>query len=86
VTLVLGEVVTLGVAAGPVGAGLSAGLISALGLHLPLSRALLVVPVAARAPRRGGRRVRTFTGLAITGIIRTPGQYEHSHGNCLPVT
>jgi hypothetical protein len=101
VTLVLGEVVTLGVAAGLAGAGLSAGLICALHLHLPLSRALLVVPVAAvlatvsglapswvaarippaealqpaaRAPRRGGRRVRTVTGLAITGIIRTPGR------------
>jgi putative ABC transport system permease protein len=46
-TIILGEVVTLGVAAGLVGAGLSAGLISALGLHLPTWRALLVLPVAA---------------------------------------
>jgi putative ABC transport system permease protein len=100
-TIVLGEVVTLGIAAGLAGAGLSAGLISGLGLHLPLSRALLVLPVAAvlatvsglapawvasrippaqalmpaaRAPRRGGRRVRTVTGLAITGVVRTPGR------------
>ena len=100
-TMVLGEVVTLGIAAGLAGAGLSAGLISGLGLHLPLSRALLVLPVAialagvsglapswaasrippaqalmpaARAPRRGGRRVRTVTGLAITGVVRTPGR------------
>jgi putative ABC transport system permease protein len=87
-------------------AGLSAGLAllsrhGGLGLHVPLSRALLVLPVAitlagvsglvpawtasrippahalmpaARAPRRGGRRVRTVTGLAITGIVRTPGR------------
>ena len=100
-TMVLGEVVTLGIAAGLAGAGLSAGLIWGLGLHVPLSRALLVLPVAialagvsglapswsasrilpahalmpaARAPRRGGRRVRTVTGLAITGIVRTPGR------------
>jgi len=100
-TMVLGEVVTLGIAAGLTGAGLSAGLISGLGLRVPLSRALLVLPVAialagisglapawsasrippaqalmpaARAPRRGGRRVRTVTGLAITGIVRTPGR------------
>ena len=100
-TMVLGEVVTLGIAAGLAGAGLSAGLISGLGLHVPLSRALLVLPVAAvlatvsglapswvasrippaealqpaaRAPRRGGRRVRTVTGLAITGIVRAPGR------------
>jgi putative ABC transport system permease protein len=46
-TIILGEVVTLGVAAGLVGAGLSAGLISTLGLHLPTWRALLVLPVAA---------------------------------------
>jgi hypothetical protein len=101
VTMVLGEVVMLGVVAGLVGAGLSAGLIAGLHLHLPLSRALLVLPVAAvlaaasglapswvasrippaealqpaaRAPRRGGRRVRTVTGLAITGVVRTPGR------------
>jgi putative ABC transport system permease protein len=100
-TMVLGEVVALGIAAGLAGAGLSAGLISGLGLHVPLSRALLVLPVAAvlatvsglapswaasrippaealqpaaRAPRRGGRRVRTVTGLAITGIVRAPGR------------
>src|SRR5580692_8862203 len=100
-TMVLGEVVALGIAAGLAGAGLSAGLISGLGLHLSLSRALLVLPVAAvlatvsglapswvasrippaealqpaaRAPRRGGRRVRTVTGLAITGIVRAPGR------------
>ncbi len=100
-TMVLGEVVTLGIAAGLAGAGLSAALISGLGLHVPLSRALLVLPVAAvlaavsglapawvasrvppvqaltpaaRAPRRGGRRVRTVTGLAITGVVRTPGR------------
>ena len=29
---------------------------------------------AARAPRRGGRRVRTVTGLAITGVARAPGR------------
>jgi putative ABC transport system permease protein len=100
-TMVLGEVVTLGVVAGLAGAGLSAGLIAGLGLHQPLSRALLVLPVAvalacvcglapswvasrippvqalmpaARAPRRGGRRVRTVTGLALTGVVRTPGR------------
>jgi putative ABC transport system permease protein len=100
-TMVLGEVVMLGVAAGLAGAGLSAGLISGLGLHVPLSRALLVLPVAivlagvsglapawvasrippaqalmpaARAPRRGGHQVRTVTGLAFTGIVRTPGR------------
>jgi putative ABC transport system permease protein len=100
-TMVLGEVVTLGVVAGLAGAGLSAGLISGLGLHQPLSRALLVLPVAvalacvsglapswvasrippvqalmpaARAPRRGGRRVRTVAGLALTGVVRTPGR------------
>lgn len=105
-TMVLGEVVTLGIAAGLAGAGLSAGLAllpwhGALHLHVPLPRALLVLPVAvalagvsglapawaasrippaqalmpaARAPRRGGRRVRTVTGLAITGIARTPGR------------
>jgi putative ABC transport system permease protein len=100
-TMVLGEVVTLGIAAGLAGAALSAGLIAGLHLHVPLSRALLVLPVAvalagvsglvpawsasrippahalmpsARAPRRGGRRVRTVTGLAITGIVRTPGR------------
>jgi hypothetical protein len=100
-TMVLGEVVMLGVAAGLVGAGLSAGLIWGLGLHVPLSRALLVLPVAAvlaavsglapswaaswippvqalmpaaRAPRRGGRRVRTVAGLALTGVVRTPGR------------
>jgi hypothetical protein len=100
-TMVLDEVVTLGIAAGLAGAGLSACLISGLGLHVPPSRALLVLPVAialagvsglapswaasrippaealmppARAPRRGGRRVRTVTGLAITGIVRTPGR------------
>jgi putative ABC transport system permease protein len=100
-TMVLGEVATLGVAAGLAGAALSAALISALGLHLPLWRALLVLPVAvalaavsglapswaasripptqalmpaARAPRHGGRRVRTIAGLALTGIIRTPGR------------
>jgi putative ABC transport system permease protein len=100
-TMVLGEVVTLGVAAGLAGAGLSAGLISGLGLHLPLWRALLVLPVAvalagvsglapswaasripptqalmpaARAPRHGGRPVHTVAGLALTGIVRTPGR------------
>jgi putative ABC transport system permease protein len=100
-TMVLGEVATLGVAAGLAGAGLSAGLVSGLGLHLPLWRALLVLPVAAvlaavsglapawaasripptqalmpaaRAPRHGGRRVRTVAGLALTGIVRTPGR------------
>jgi putative ABC transport system permease protein len=39
-------VVTLGIAAGLAGAGLSAGLISALSLHLPQWRGLLVLPVA----------------------------------------
>ena len=46
-TLVLGEVAVLGVVAGLSGAALSAGLIAALGLHLPLWRSLLVLPVAA---------------------------------------
>ena len=45
-TIILGEVVTLGVAAGLAGAGLSAALITGLGLHVPLWRALLVLPVA----------------------------------------
>ena len=100
-TMILGEVVALGIAAGLAGAGLAAGLITGPHLHIPLWRAPLVLPVAivlaglsglapswsasrippahalmpsARAPRRGGRRVRTVTGLAITGIIRTPGR------------
>jgi putative ABC transport system permease protein len=100
-TMVLGEVVALGVAAGLAGAGLSVALICGLGLHVPLSRAPLVLPVAAvlaavsglapawvasrippahalmpaaRAPRRGGHRVRTVTGLAVTGVVRTPGR------------
>lgn len=29
---------------------------------------------AARASRRGGRPVRTVTGLAITGVVRIPGR------------
>ena len=45
--LVLGEVAMLGVAAGLAGAALSVGLISGLGLHVPLWRAVLVLPVAA---------------------------------------
>jgi putative ABC transport system permease protein len=46
-TLVLSEVAVLGVGSGVVGALLSAALISALGLHVPLWRAALVLPVAA---------------------------------------
>jgi putative ABC transport system permease protein len=99
--IMLGEVVTLGVAAGLAGVGVSALLITGLGLHVPLSRALFVLPVAvflaviaglapawvaarippaealmppARAPRRAGRRIRTVTGLAITGVVRVPGR------------
>ncbi len=80
---------------------MSALLITGLNLHVPLSRALLVLPVAvflaviaglapawvaarippaealmppARAPRRAGRRIRTVTGLAITGVVRVPGR------------
>ena len=100
-TIMLGEVVTLGVAAGLAGVGVSALLITGLGLHVPLSRALLILPVSvflalvaglapawvaarippaealmppARAPRRAGRRIRTVTGLAITGVVRVPGR------------
>jgi len=100
-TIMLGEVVALGVAAGLAGVGVSALLITGLGLHVPLSRALFVFPVAvflavvaglapawvaarippaealmppARAPRRAGRRIRTVTGLAITGVVRVPGR------------
>ena len=46
ITLILSEVVTLGIVAGLAGAGLSAALISGLGLHLPLWRSVLVIPVA----------------------------------------
>jgi putative ABC transport system permease protein len=51
-TIILGEVVALGIAAGLAGAGLSAALTllsehGVLGLHVPLWRALLVLPVAA---------------------------------------
>jgi len=100
-TIMLGEVVALGVAAGVAGVGVSALLITAPSLHVPLWRALLVLPVAvflaviaglapawvasrippaealmppARAPRRAGRRIRTVTGLAITGVVRVPGR------------
>ena len=100
-TIMLSEVVTLGIAAGLAGTGLSAVLITGLGLNMPLWRALLVLPVAAvlsviaglapawiaaripptealmpaaRAPRHAGRRVRTVTGLAITGVARVPGR------------
>lgn len=45
-TVILGEVVLLGLLAGVVGAALSAGLIAGLGLHLPLWRAAIVLPVA----------------------------------------
>jgi putative ABC transport system permease protein len=45
-TVMLGEVVTLGVTAGLAGVGVSALLITGLGLHMPLWRALLVLPVA----------------------------------------
>jgi hypothetical protein len=46
-TVMLGEVVTLGVAAGLAGVGVSAALIAGLGLRVPLWRATLVLPVAA---------------------------------------
>jgi putative ABC transport system permease protein len=39
--------------------------------RIPPAQALMP---AARAPRRGGRRVRTVTGLALTGVVRTPGR------------
>jgi putative ABC transport system permease protein len=100
-TMVLGEIVALGVAAGCAGAVLSVILIEALSLSVPLWRAALVLPVAAilaaasglgaswlaariqpaealtaaaRAPRRRGHRIRTVTGLAATGVTRTPGR------------
>ncbi|MGH3260579.1 MAG: FtsX-like permease family protein, partial [Trebonia sp.] len=44
--MVVGEVAVLGLLAGVVGAGLSAALIAGLALHVPLWRALLVLPVA----------------------------------------
>lgn len=44
--LVLGEVLLLGLAAGLTGSAFSAALIEVLGLRLPLSRVLLVTPVA----------------------------------------
>jgi putative ABC transport system permease protein len=99
--VILSEVTLLGLVAGVLGAGLSAALITGLGLHVPLWRATLVLPVAlvlgagsgampawlasrvqpaaafappARAPRRGGRRVRSVTGLAVTGVARFPGR------------
>jgi len=98
---IMGEVAVLGLLAGVVGAALSAALITGLGLHVPLWRAVLVLPVslllgsaagfvpawlasrvqpvaafapAVRAPRRGGRRVRSVTGLALTGVARFPGR------------
>jgi putative ABC transport system permease protein len=100
-TLVLGEVVALGLLAGLAGAVLSAALIAGLGLDVPLWRAVLVLPAAvvlslgaglgpawlaartgllaalagpARAPHHGGRRFRTVTGLALTGVARVPGR------------
>jgi putative ABC transport system permease protein len=100
-TMILGEVVVLGVAAGLAGAALSAVLIAGLKLSVPLWRAVLVLPVAAvlagvsglvpawlaarvppaaaltpvvRAPRRGGRPIRSVTGLAVTGVARVPGR------------
>ena len=39
--------------------------------RIPPTQALMP---AVRAPRRGGRRVRTVAGLALTGIVRTPGR------------
>lgn len=99
--MVISELAVLGLVAGVIGAGLSAALITGLGLHVPLWRALLVLPVAlllgtgsglvpawlasrlqpvaafapaVRAPRRGGRRVRSVTGLAVTGVARFPGR------------
>lgn len=99
--MIISEVAVLGLLAGVAGAGLSAALITGLGLHVPLWRALLVAPVAlllgtgsglvpawlasrlqpvaafapaVRAPRRGGRRVRSVTGLAVTGVARFPGR------------
>jgi putative ABC transport system permease protein len=99
--MIMGEVAVLGLLAGVAGAGLSAALISGLGLHVPLWRAVLVLPVslllgaaagfvpawlasrvqpvaafapAVRAPRHGGRRVRSVTGLAVTGVARFPGR------------
>jgi putative ABC transport system permease protein len=99
--MVLAEVAVLGVAAGIVGAALSAILITALKLSVPLWRSVLVLPVAAvlaiasgllpawlaariqptealapavRAPRGQGRRIRSITGLAATGVARVPGR------------
>jgi hypothetical protein len=99
--LIIAEVAVLGLVAGSFGAGLSAVLIVALGLHVPLWRALIVLPVALllgvgaglvpawiasrvqpvaafapaiRAPRRGGRRVHSVTGLAVAGVSRFPGR------------
>jgi putative ABC transport system permease protein len=45
-TVILGEVVLLGLLAGVVGAALSAGLIAGLGLHMPIWRAAIALPVA----------------------------------------
>jgi putative ABC transport system permease protein len=100
-TMILAEVAVLGLAAGITGAGLSAALITVLRLHVPIWRALLVLPVAALlgtgagmvpawqasrvqpaaafapaipGPRRGGRRVRSVTGLAVTSAVRHPGR------------
>jgi putative ABC transport system permease protein len=97
----LGEVTLLGLIAGIIGAGVSAGLIVLLGLKVPLTRSLIELPVAVilallaglvpaglaakaqptdafagsvRAPRRGGRRIRTMAALAVTGLARVPGR------------
>ncbi|HZR48990.1 MAG TPA: ABC transporter permease [Streptosporangiaceae bacterium] len=53
-TMVLGEVVTLGVLSGLAGAALSACLIAVLRLHLALWRAALVLPVAAALATAAG--------------------------------
>jgi len=44
--VILGEVMLLGLLAGAAGAALSAGLIAGLGLHMPMWRAAIVLPVA----------------------------------------
>lgn len=67
--LILGEVTTLGAAAGIAGAGLSVVLIEALHLGMPLWRALLVLPVAVV--------LSLLAGLAPAAIA---ARTEPSHG------
>ena len=51
---IFGEVILVGLAAGLTGTGLSAVLIVGLGLHLPLSRTLLITPAAIALAALGG--------------------------------